>query len=408
MEPTSRQVLPSVAGPVRPGAPRVGQSGRRRRPTGEAPPLPHHLQVSGVGWLVASVVLVALSLVIFAGGLRGFAVEVTVVDDAIVSWLAGLDAPGLQGTWRALAFPASWWVLNPLAIGLLLALLALRRFRHLIVVVLVAELQSILIYNLVGPTAQRPRPFGVEIREGWGGWAMPALQMSLLATTLLVILYTLVPEGRWRQTGKWVATGLVALAGLGRVALGADAPTDVLVGVALGVAIPLVLFRLLTPSEVFPVSYRRGRSAHLDVGGTRGQAIRRALEDQLGLEVQEVEPFGLAGSAGSTPLRITVQGDPPQRSCSASCTPAATCARTAGTSWAGSCCMAAWRTKNPSTPSAAWSSRRTTPCGCAATPACPPRGPTGWSSSPPSASTCWSPSSSTAPPSSARPPSTNR
>ena len=313
MEPTSRQVLPSVAGPVRPGAPRVGQSGHRRRPTGEAPPLPHHLQVSGVGWLVASVVLVALSLVIFAGGLRGFAVEVTVVDDAIVSWLAGLDAPGLQGTWRALAFPASWWVLNPLAIGLLLALLALRRFRHLIVVVLVAELQSILIYNLVGPTAQRPRPFGVEIREGWGGWAMPALQMSLLATTLLVILYTLVPEGRWRQTGKWVATGLVALAGLGRVALGADAPTDALVGVALGVAIPLVLFRLLTPSEVFPVSYRRGRSAHLDVGGTRGQAIRRALEDQLGLEVQEVEPFGLAGSAGSTPLRITVQGDPPQQ-----------------------------------------------------------------------------------------------
>jgi hypothetical protein len=29
--------------------------------------------------------LVALSLVVFAGGLRGLAVEVTVVDDAIVS-----------------------------------------------------------------------------------------------------------------------------------------------------------------------------------------------------------------------------------------------------------------------------------------------------------------------------------
>ena len=76
-------------------------------------------------------------------------------------------------------------------------------------------------------------------------------------------------------------------------------------------AIPLLGFRLLAPSQVFPISYRRGRSAHLDVGGARGQAIRRALQDQLGLVVEEVEPFGLAGSAGSTPLRITVNGDPP-------------------------------------------------------------------------------------------------
>jgi tRNA A-37 threonylcarbamoyl transferase component Bud32 len=59
------------------------------------------------------------------------------------------------------------------------------------------------------------------------------------------------------------------------------------------------------------VSYHRGRSAHLDVGGARGQAIRKALSDQLGLEIEDVKPFGLSGSAGSTPLRITVAGDPP-------------------------------------------------------------------------------------------------
>ncbi len=61
----------------------------------------------------------------------------------------------------------------------------------------------------------------------------------------------------------------------------------------------------------FPVTWRRGRRAHLDVGGERGVAIRQALSDQLGLVVEEVTPFGLAGSAGSTPLRITVTGDPP-------------------------------------------------------------------------------------------------
>jgi len=54
------------------------------------------------------------------------------------------------------------------------------------------------------------------------------------------------------------------------------------------------------------VRYARGRPAHLDVTGTRGEAIVRALQDQLGLVATEVTPFGLAGSGGSTPLRITV------------------------------------------------------------------------------------------------------
>jgi len=273
--------------------------------------LPHHLQTSGVGWLVASVVLVVLSMVVFAGGLRGLAVAVTVADDAVVRWLGELDAPGLAGTWRALAFLGSWWVLNILGFGLLVALLALRRFRHLIVVLVATQLLTMVLYDWVGPIAQRPRPFGVDIRTGWGGWALPSVQVTSLAATLVVVLYTLVPEGRWRQLGKLVATGVVALAGLGRIALGAEAPTDVLVGAALGVTVPLVLFRLFAPSEVFPISYRRGRGAHLDITGPRGEAIRRGLEDQLGLAVEEVKPFGLAGSAGSTPLRITLKGDPP-------------------------------------------------------------------------------------------------
>jgi membrane-associated phospholipid phosphatase len=221
---------------------------------------------------VASVVLVVLSIVVFAGGLRGPAVAVTVLDDAVVGWSTGLDAPWLVRTWEALAFLGSWWVLNTLGLGLVLALLVLRRFRHLILALIAAQLLTTVIYQLVGPMAQRPRPFGVEIRAGWGSWAMPSIQVASLAATLVVILYTLVPEGRWRQLGKLVATGVVALAGLGRVALGAEAPTDVLVGAAIGVTVPLVLFRLFAPNEVFPIRYRRGRAAHLDVTGQRGAA----------------------------------------------------------------------------------------------------------------------------------------
>src|SRR5829696_2361173 len=284
---------------------------RRRRPTGEAPPLPYHLQTSGVRWLIVGGVLMALTVAVFARGMRGLAVDVTVVDGAVVRWLTGLQAPGLVGVWRALAAISSWWVINGLLAGLLVALLVLRRFRHLIVVLVLAQLLTLVVQAWLPPIAQRPRPFGMVIQGGWGGWALPSVQVTFLAASLVMSLYTLVPEGRWRNNGKWMATGLVALAALGRVALGADAPTDVLVAAAIGVTLPLVAFRLFAPNEVFPVAYRRGRSAHLDVGGPRGVAIRQGLEDQLGLVVTEVKPFGLAGSAGSTPLRITVKGDPP-------------------------------------------------------------------------------------------------
>ena len=81
MEVSADHSTPAVAQRVPPGTVRRA---RRRRPTGEAPPLPYHLQTSGVRWLIAGVVLVGLSILIFARGLRGVAVEVTVVDDAVV------------------------------------------------------------------------------------------------------------------------------------------------------------------------------------------------------------------------------------------------------------------------------------------------------------------------------------
>jgi membrane-associated phospholipid phosphatase len=250
-------------------------------------------------------VLVALTIVVFAGGLRGIAVDVAVADAAVVGWLAGIDLPGFRGLMRGLAALSSFWVLNIVSYALVLVLLVLRRFRHMIIWLILTTLLALIGMGILGPVAQRPRPFGVQIREGWGGWAMPAIQVTFFAVGLVAILYSLVPEGRWRNTGKWVVAALVALNALGRMALGADAPTDVLVGVALGVTLPLVAFRWFTPNEVFPITYRGGSGAHLDVGGARGAAIRRGLEDQLGLVATEVKPFGLSGSAGSTPLRIT-------------------------------------------------------------------------------------------------------
>jgi tRNA A-37 threonylcarbamoyl transferase component Bud32 len=123
------------------------------------------------------------------------------------------------------------------------------------------------------------------------------------------VLYALVPQGRMRQVGKAVAAAIVAMVAVARLYLAIDTPTGILVAVVIGVTIPLVAFRLLCPDEIFPVTYRRSRAAHLDVGGRRGEAIRRALHDQLGVIVEDVQPFGWEGSAGSTPLRIKVKGE---------------------------------------------------------------------------------------------------
>jgi tRNA A-37 threonylcarbamoyl transferase component Bud32 len=134
--------------------------------------------------------------------------------------------------------------------------------------------------------------------------------VSDLSVAVVGIVYTLLPRGRLRNWGKLAALILVGALGAAEVYLGLNHPADVVFGVILGVGITLVAFRWFVPSSVFPVHYGRGRAAHLDVGGARGTAIRQAIQDQLGLSVSDVKPVGLAGSGGSTPLRITVAGDP--------------------------------------------------------------------------------------------------
>jgi membrane-associated phospholipid phosphatase len=332
-----------------------------------------------VGWLVAAVVLMVLSVLVFAGGLQGLAVDITVVDAAVLRWLAGLQAPGLLAAMQALAALGSYVAITVLLWGVLLALLVLRRLRQLLVVLVAWILQGFLIQYLMAPLVQRPRPFGVELRGDWYAWALPSEQLAALVVALVGILYGLVPDGRWRQTGKWIATVLVALVAVARLYLGVEAPTDILVGVALGVAIPLLGFRWFAPSQVFPITYRRGRSAHLDVGGARGAAIRQALQDQLGLVVAEVEPFGLAGSAGSTPLRITVKGDPDTWLFAKLYAKS----HLRADRWyklGRELLYGPWRTRSRSTPSGGWSSRKTTPCRSCIWPGCPAPDLTGWSS----------------------------
>jgi tRNA A-37 threonylcarbamoyl transferase component Bud32 len=120
----------------------------------------------------------------------------------------------------------------------------------------------------------------------------------------------MVVAGQPRTIAKRVAAAVAVVFAASQLYLATYHPFDIALGVALATAIAVNAFRFFTPNEVFPVSYRGGKTAHLDVGGRRGEAVRQAVRDQLGLEVVELKPVGLAGSGGSTPLRLRVAGEP--------------------------------------------------------------------------------------------------
>src|SRR5437868_866027 len=101
-------------------------------------------------------------------------------------------------------------------------------------------------------------------------------------------VYCLAAPGRPRTYAKAAVAAVVAVFCLARLYLGVDHPGDVLLAVAFAVAIAVTAFRFFTPNEVFPVAYRRGRTAHVDVTGRRGEAIRQPDRLDLGHRDQEI------------------------------------------------------------------------------------------------------------------------
>lgn len=231
-----------------------------------------------------------------------------VIDTRILQAISEVRSPGLTGVAEVAGVLATAKAIHVLWLTNLVLLVVFRRWRHLFVWVAV----GLLVANLgafLAHTLQRPRPYEVEIIGDWSGFSMPSLPMTVLAAFLVSTVYALIPPGTWRTRGKWAVGGLLAVTAASRLYLAQDHPTGILAGVVLGVAAPLAAFRLMTPNSVYPVRYSRSRPAHLDVSGERGEAIVRALHDQLGVLASEVTPFGLSGSGGSTPLKISVKAD---------------------------------------------------------------------------------------------------
>ncbi|HUQ62202.1 MAG TPA: phosphatase PAP2 family protein [Acidimicrobiales bacterium] len=227
------------------------------------------------------------------------------IDATILGWIIDLRSRTMTSAMRRLEFLGSSEMVLILRWSGLLGALAFKRFRHALVFVgciLVSSALTATLTQIFG----RPRPLGIEILGSWSGFSHPSAPMVEVGVCVIGLIYMMVPRGVWRSRAKVVAGVYLGLLAVSRLYLGVDHPTDVVFGTILGVAIPLIAFRTLVPTDVFPITYKRGRSAHLDVGGERGEAIKRAVSEQLGLAAVDVVPFGLDGSAGSTPLRITV------------------------------------------------------------------------------------------------------
>jgi len=268
---------------------------RRRRPTGAPPPLPHPIAISTTAWLLFTVVILASAFLISerTPWLR--------LGDQSSTWLlrrlADVRTPWLTDAADAIKAVGSGWGVTVIGLSVVVLTMIFRRWRHLLVFV-GSFFFTLIVGQWIYSGLSRPRPYGLPIIASWGGYSAPSPPVATLTIFLMGAVYCLVVPGRPRTYAKIVVAVVIAMFCLARLYLAVDHPDDVLFGIALGVAIPVTAFRFFTPNEVFPVVYRRGKTAHVDVSGRRGDAIRQAVHDQLGLAVLEIKPVGLESSAG--------------------------------------------------------------------------------------------------------------
>ncbi len=281
-------------------------AGRRRRPSGEKPPLPRHLKRSGLFWLLmgAFMLVIWISLFAFPATADWWNRVDQQINEAFVAMRNSVTTDIMQLVQRL----GSLWVIRPIRWATVIILAVFRRWRALIGVI-VAFIVVDTLQRALALLIARPRPFVLIIGD-WDGYSHPSRPVSFLAVTVIVAGFALIPAGKWRN---WWFAGTAVLVGFlafSLLYLGTDHLSDVAVGWVIGPVVGVLIFRWFAPESIFPVSYRRGRTAHLDVTGARGAAIRAAITEQIGLPVLDIEPFGLEGSGGSTPLRIKYQEDP--------------------------------------------------------------------------------------------------
>jgi tRNA A-37 threonylcarbamoyl transferase component Bud32 len=274
---------------------------RRRRPSGEPPPFPREDRWTRWIWALAGVLLLgaALNLLIRTTDV------VEAADQAVLSWFAEARTPTLTGAAELAVQLTTFAAVMTLRLATVVVLVVYRRFRHLTVFLATLVATDWIVVRLLVVGLPRPEvPVLVEV----DAYAFPSKAVSTLAITLFAMAFVLLPKGSARNRLRAASVAVLALVILAELYVAGDHLSAMLYAAILAPSVADVAFRWLVPEEGFPISYRtRGSAAHLDLGGERGTAIVKAMADQLGLTVTEVKEFGLEGSAGSSPLRMTLQ-----------------------------------------------------------------------------------------------------
>jgi tRNA A-37 threonylcarbamoyl transferase component Bud32 len=281
-----------------------GSSGRRRRPSGERAPLEYELKRTGWLWLVLAIVVLGLWVLLLASSIADPLVQNA--DDSVLRWLAAHREPRWTSLAAAVSLLGSPWLILGLRWFTIAVLVIYKRWRHL------SAFTAIVIAVRIGVSVMstalgRTRPTVVPVIGHWVGYSHPSRPVATLSVTTIAMSFALLPKGKWRDTAVTLASGAIALLSLVEVYLGVSHPSDVVSAAIVGVAAAVVTLRMTCPDKLFPISYKRGETAHLDLDRRRIEAIKVALEEQLEVHLVDLKKFGLAGSAGSTPLLLNVK-----------------------------------------------------------------------------------------------------
>src|SRR3954447_13134652 len=153
---------------ARPPPPALRRVRRRRRPSGEPPPLPKHLNASGKWWLAASGAVVLGWIAVWVTGSVSY---FDVADTRVLQALESIRSPALTRVAEVAGVLATPVALQVVWLVNLVALVAIRRWRHLFVWLCVGLVVSLVGFNMA-LALQRPRPYDVEILGRWAGFSM--------------------------------------------------------------------------------------------------------------------------------------------------------------------------------------------------------------------------------------------
>lgn len=271
----------------------------RRRPGGAPQPLPRPVYTSGHLYIALAIVLVASWGAAVAND--GTVSVVDRIDRDVLDAFARLRSAVAVDVALAVDVLASDWVWRGIRWLTLAVVVVDRRWRHVVVYVALI-VGTTAVATAVGDFAGRAPLAAVEVAGDVERSGHPSMPVVELGVSLVGAMYALAPRGRIRNRSKLVSAGVIGALVASRLVLGVDRPSDAAAALVLGMAVPVVLCRLLLPDAAFPVRYGY-KERKTVIEPWLVPAVRESLRS-AGAALRDVRPLRLQGTAGSLPLLL--------------------------------------------------------------------------------------------------------